>query len=49
VAALATVGYDWYGTASPFVPTTDVLRWYFLVDGPTHFFQRPAIVWCVDW
>jgi hypothetical protein len=25
-------------------PTTEVFRWYFFVDGPTHFFHRPAIV-----
>jgi hypothetical protein len=46
--ASATDRYVWYGTATPLVPTTEVLRWYFFADGPTHFFQRPAIVWCVD-
>jgi len=45
----AEILYVWYGTATPLVPTTDVFRWNFLADGPTHCFQRPAIVWWVDW
>src|SRR5207244_12204464 len=41
--------YGWNGTATPSVPTTEVEKWYLIVDGTTHFFQRPAIVWWVDW
>src|SRR5580765_3023607 len=32
------------GTCTPFVPTTDVARWYFTDGGTTHFFQPLAIV-----